>query len=263
MIVVGWLCDRSDTVGGAELTQQAFRDAAPDGITVVDCPPEGGWPQVDLFVVQNCTQYDPDVTYALEASGVPVVKYHHDVGPHVNPRLMSYFRSDAENLFCSPLQRQTMEQRLGPFAGGQLCPPAMDLQRFRDARQEQRHGTVWLGNMLNHGKGLRLAVEWAERNGPVRFYGDGPLRPSGHNVNDWGPISYDEVPALLGRSEQLLFLPTAIEPFGRVIAEAWAAGCEIVTNELVGAKWWIDEAPDALGEGATEFWDIIAGELAE
>ena len=37
-----------------------------------------------------------------------------------------------------------------------------------------------------------------------------------------------------------------LEPFGRVVAEAWAAGLEIVTNDLVGAKYWITEKPEAI-----------------
>ena len=36
---VGWLHDDPGYVGGAELTMREFRDAAPKGVRVVDCPP--------------------------------------------------------------------------------------------------------------------------------------------------------------------------------------------------------------------------------
>jgi glycosyltransferase involved in cell wall biosynthesis len=258
---VGWLADHSDTVGGAELTQQAFRDAAPKGVTVHDCPPEGGWPDVDVYVAHNVTQYAPDVTYAFEASSAPVVKYNHDVSPHVNPRLRGWLLEHARNVWCSPLQHAHMERVYNVPLGFNCIPPAMDLDRFRSqSRDTGRTGTVWLGNMLNHGKGLRLAVEWAERHGPVRFYGDGPLRPEGVNVTDWGPVDYDKVPALLGATRRLLFLPTALEPFGRVVAEAWAAGCEIITNNMVGALYWLEERPDALDTATDDFWRLVTEE---
>ena len=46
---VGWLFDQGEAIGGAELTQAEFRAAAPDGVEVIDCPPDqiedcdGGW----------------------------------------------------------------------------------------------------------------------------------------------------------------------------------------------------------------------------
>jgi glycosyltransferase involved in cell wall biosynthesis len=52
-------------------------------------------------------------------------------------------------------------------------------------------------------------------------------------------------------------LPTVIEPFGRLVAEAWAAGCRIVTNDLVGAKYWIQNDPDAIETAAEDFWKLV------
>lgn len=255
---VGWLADTSEIVGGAELTQQQFRDAAPEGVTVHDCPPGGPWPDVDVFVVHNCTQYDPHTVHAFEAAGVPVVKYNHDVSPHVHPALRMWMFEHARNVWCSPLQQKHMERVHNVPLGFNCIPPAMDLEAFRWARSYERSGTVWIGNMLNHGKGIRQAVEWAERNGPVRFYGDGPIRPEGVNVNDWGPLTPDQVPGVLGKAERLVFLPTSLEPFGRVVAEAWAAGCKVITNNLVGARFWIEERPHALDTAAADFWHLVS-----
>jgi hypothetical protein len=65
------------------------------------------------------------------------------------------------------------------------------------------------------------------------------------------------MPALLARYKTLVFLPTVLEPFGRVVAEGWAAGCEIVTNGLVGAAYWIEEDPDAISTAAEDFWRVV------
>lgn len=243
---VGWLADPSDTVGGAELSQQEFRDTAPQGVTVLDCPPDEVWPEVDAYVVHNCVTY-PAATIDRFA-GRPVVKFCHDVWPHGNPTLKDWLTGHAHLMFCSPLQRDHMGLT------GTCVPPAVNLQAFRDQAQTRRHGNVWVGNMLNHGKGLRLASEWAAANGEVHFYGAGPLRPSGPNVVDCGPVAYDELPSLLGTAERLVFLPLALEPFGRVVAEAWAAGCKVTTNKLVGAAWWIENHPDELDTAADRFW---------
>jgi hypothetical protein len=41
------------------------------------------------------------------------------------------------------------------------------------------------------------------------------------------------------------------------VAEAWAAGCAIVTNELVGAGYWIQENPEAIETAAEDFWKVV------
>ena len=58
MTRVGWLADKGEVVGGAELTQAEFRAAAPAGVEIVDCPPGGTVQGIDVWVVQNCVQYD-------------------------------------------------------------------------------------------------------------------------------------------------------------------------------------------------------------
>jgi glycosyltransferase involved in cell wall biosynthesis len=70
-------------------------------------------------------------------------------------------------------------------------------------------------------------------------------------------IPYESMPELLASYERFVFLPSVLEPFGRVVAEAWAAGCEIVTNDLVGAKWWITERPEAIESAAEDFWRVV------
>ena len=70
-------------------------------------------------------------------------------------------------------------------------------------------------------------------------------------------VDYDDLPMLLAQYRMFVSLPTVIEPFGRTIAEAWAAGCELVTNRLVGAVHWIENDPDAIRTAAADFWKIV------
>jgi hypothetical protein len=57
MTRVGWLADAATIKGGAELTQEEFRRAAPEGVEIVDCPPGGVVPGLDVYAIHNCITY--------------------------------------------------------------------------------------------------------------------------------------------------------------------------------------------------------------
>jgi glycosyltransferase involved in cell wall biosynthesis len=245
MTRVGWLADQATFVGGAELTQAEFRNAAPTTVHIVDCMPGHVVPGLDVYVVHNC------VTYTCEDFDVigdgPAVKYHHDVGPHIQPAVRSRL-AGMRQVCCSPVQAEYME-----LQDAECVPPPVDLRRFRQAASERngdRSGVVSVASWRNHGKAPHRASEWAQ--GVIDFYGSGTFAPDGSRE-----VAYDVMASLLARYETFVFLPTVIEPFGRLVAEAWAAGCRIVTNRLVGARWWIEEAPDKLDTAGADFWRVV------
>ena len=243
MISVGWLADKHNPPGGAEFTQQEFRDAAPSDISVRDVETRGPLPaDIDKFVVHNCLTYERIPDWA------PVIRYVHDLtGIHCKPDKV---------IFCSPQQRDKYEM------DGELIPPPIDLAKFRPPRQVKRNGKrngiCCVGAFMNPGKGGHLVEDWATTNDKiVDFYGWGPFSPQGPHIQDRGPIDKHLVPQLLWQYETFIFLPTCLEPFGRCVAEAWAAGCQVITNDLVGAKWWIENEPDALETAAGDFWKSV------
>jgi glycosyltransferase involved in cell wall biosynthesis len=241
---VGWLADNGPTNGGAELTQAEFKAAAPADVEVIDCPAGGIDYGCDLYVIHNCVLYEPDELAPVE---VPVVKYWHDVGPHVRPEVKGWLTDHARQVCCSPIQAEHMNLDVP------CVPPPVDLNRFREAATHvngDRRGIVSVGSWRNFGKAPHRAAEWAQGN--LDFYGDGPFAPAGSVT-----VNYDDMPDLLAHYERFVFLPTVIEPFGRVVAEAWAAGCEVVVNNLVGARWWIENDPDALETAADDFWKLV------
>lgn len=259
MTRVGWLVDVGATVGGAELTQAEFRAAAPDGVEIIDCygdvevpgarmPDGNSWPDCDRYVIHNCVTYSAE---ALQVIGdTPAVKYWHDVGPHLQPGVRDLLDSNARPICCSPVQAEYMG-----LNGAECIPPPVDLKRFEEAAASvngNRAGQVSIGSWRNYGKAAHKVAEWAQKNGAVDFYGDGPFAPTGSR-----PVPYDEMPGLLARYDRFVFLPMVLEPFGRLVAEAWAAGCEIVTNGLVGATYWITERPEAIETAAEDFWKAV------
>jgi glycosyltransferase involved in cell wall biosynthesis len=233
--------------------------AVPSTITTIFGDGSATSDEVDVWVVNNCVTYGPE--WIERFGDKPVVKYINDAWPHGDPDLKRWLLDNARLVSCSPAHADWWRNR---GVETEVCPPAMNLQAFRDARQDEREGTVWLGAFTNHAKGIELAVEWAHNTRtPVDFYGSGPLAPrESELVRVHPPVAHEDVPALLGRSERLVFLPTGFEPFGRVVAEAWAAGCEVVTNELVGARHYLKHDPVALDRAARTFWDLVCDTAA-
>jgi glycosyltransferase involved in cell wall biosynthesis len=246
---VGWLTDETSMVGGAELTQAEFRAAAPEGVEVVDCRVDEWIPSLDAYAIHNCVTYPVD--YLQELTRHRVVKYWNDVGPHLHPGVREWLAENATPVCCSPVQAEYMG-----LEDVRLIPPPVDLSRFEAAAAEangHRAGNVCVASWRNYGKGPNRVIEWAEANKTdIAFYGGGPLAPAGSQE-----VPYSVMPALLAQFERFVFLPTVIEPFGRLVAEAWAAGCEVVTNSLVGARHWLDNDPDAIGRAAADFWAVV------
>jgi len=247
MTRVGWLADDTDMPGGAEYTEAEFRAAAPDDVEIVLCFAGEVDYTCEKFVVQNCVKYTADEIARVTTK--PTVKYWNDVGRHLQPGVMGALHG-VTHVCCSPIQSEYM----GIDAA--CIPPPVDLARFELAAAEvngNRAGIVSVGSWRNYGKAPHKAAEWAARDGSsIDFVGGGPFAPRGSQQ-----VDYDGMPALLARYERFVFLPMVIEPFGRVVAEAWAAGCEVITNQLVGAKYWIEENPDAIDTAAEDFWKLV------
>jgi hypothetical protein len=250
MIRVGWLHDVPPFIGGAELTERELRAHAPDGVELVDCPP-GGVETCDRYAIHNCITYSLDDIRA--AVRRPAVKYWNDVGSWYDEAVRRLLDRRATPICCSPLQADYMGH---PAA--RLIPPAVDLDRFERAAaagEDERAGAVSVGSWRNRGKGAHATRAWGEQHGGVDFYGGGVFAPP-----DARPIAYEGVPALLARYRTFVHLPDVIEPFGRGVAEAWAAGCELIVNGLVGAAWWITENREALRTAGEDFWAAVLGE---
>jgi glycosyltransferase involved in cell wall biosynthesis len=241
---VGWLADEHDPPGGAELTQAEFQAAAPEGVEIVDFAPGKQLDQgIDRWVVHNCR------TYSEMPHWGRVFRYLHD--------MRGDYEHDQDLICCSPLQAEALGLH------NAWVPPPIDLSAFRPTRQQRRNderkGTCCVGAFMNPGKGGHLVAEWAAKNEPVDVWGFGPYMPRGDYIADCGDVDPVKLPQLLWNYERFVFLPTALEPFGRCVVEAWAAGCEIITNNLVGARYWIEEAPEKLETASEDFWTLVLG----
>lgn len=254
---IAWLADDYQIQGGAEMTAREFAAAAPADVDVVRVPPVALElvRDCDAACVFNCVTYPGEETIQALA-GKPVVRYWNDVAPHGSPALTRWLLDEATSAFCSPLHFERFPWRRGGEPREHLLiPPPVDLAPFREAAaaSTERSGAVSAAAWMNPGKAAERVQEWERATGtPVTFYGPGPCAPPGSRL-----VDYDRMPETLARFETFVFLPTALEPFCRTAVEAWAAGCALVVNGLIGARHWIEREPDALERAAWDFWATV------
>lgn len=257
---VGWFVDNPGYIGGAELTQDEFRSLAPEGVEVVSCPPGEVVPGLDRYVIHNCVHYSLG---DLETTGdAPLIKYIHDVWPAGDPELREELLRTATTIFCSPIHRERFPHQVNPERPSYLIPPAIDHSAFAPTRQQRRNfkrkGACSVGAFRHPNKGAQRLIEWANDNGGLDVYGSGEFAPTS-GVNYKGPLEPRQVAQTLWQYESFVHLPTVLEPFGRCVVEAWAAECQIVTNKLVGSRYWIEEEPESLETASEDFWEIVCG----
>lgn len=253
---VAWLHDPGNadgTKGGAEYTMDGFRESAPSSVSFD--------PDAETVVVGNCVTFQPSILPQFD--GKRVIRYHHDLSYAEHPDLREWMDEHAEHVFTSPLHLNkyvaTGNRLLDRV---RVIPPMVDLEAFRPNRQTRRNGKrsgiVTIASWQNPGKGGQMVSECLFRVGlEADCYGPGQHVPYGSHIHKKGPVEQRDLPQILWQYEQFVFLPTAIEPFGRCVVEAWAAGCEILTNDLVGASYFIEENPQALERASDEFWSYV------
>jgi hypothetical protein len=248
---VGWLEDRVEQIGGAELTGSELF-AAPEGLEIIACPPGGIIQGMDVYVLMNVTQYGPDDRDRLWGS--PLVKFCHDQWPHGDPDFKAFVLEHAALTFCSPTHKEKFPHHHED--PGIVIPPPMKSAAYREDPGEDRSGVCSIASWMNPGKGAPGIESWAARNGPVDIYGPGPFRPVGKNIIDHGILHESQVSTVLYQHESFIFLPWAFEPFGRCTYEARLAGCKTITNGLIGSDDF--EIPDPRIESAAEdFWSLV------
>ena len=263
MVIIGWLSDHfNDQSGGAELTERSWQQSCPANAGIVYCPPTKRPPEVDVFYVGNCTTYGDH--WIEELAKRPVAKMVHDPWWHGAPILRRWLLDNTSLLmFHSPVQVERFDY---PFdLHYELVPDAVDTTLFMDAAQENREGNVYVAHCAYH-KGLHNAIDWSLCNDEeLDLYGGWGMgfRPGElpSNVRYHGKVDYVKVPGILGKAKRLIFMPVWTEPYGRVVVEASAAGCEMVLGGDIGCLWWMEHRPEDMARSNELFWSAMGAIL--
>jgi glycosyltransferase involved in cell wall biosynthesis len=159
-------------------------------------------------------------------------------------------------VFVSPMQqkmiRSVLNVRLPRFQI--LRRPYVDVTRFKSLGLKRDIEILYVG-VINEAKGYRNLIE---RFGPNRitFVGRNMLNEpiAGTYL---GELPYEELPKLYNRAHTFVHLPQWYEPMGRTVIEASLCGCEVVTNNRVGATSfpkaeWTE--PTLISQHGERFW---------
>jgi glycosyltransferase involved in cell wall biosynthesis len=170
------------------------------------------------------------------------------------------YNNSLTNIFLSPLHYKKVTQMLNirhrPFF---ILRPTVDTEKFYNKNQERDIEYIFAGT-ISEAKGADNIKEYFRNT-------DKKLLMVGKNIYGehlpfaeyTGFVSYDEMPNYFNRAKNFIYLPRWPEPQGRVVVEAALCGCNLITNENVGATSFDFDLSDNknLKGAVNEFWEHI------
>lgn len=243
----GWL--PGEHRGGGEITDAAWRAAAPPTVTV-DVIAPGDWRTAmvgyDRVVVTGTDLLSEQALRGLSKLS-PVVALHHRQKRTVGRQELLQ-RADA--VIMHTPAHEALERQWAALGRVVHVLSPMDRADFPPQAAERRQVAVWAAR--NHPlKGQGLAAGYAARNGWPFMALTG--RPRG------------DVLAAMAEARWFIHLPLEFESEGRSVIEAVLSGCDVVANRLVGVtswdRWrdpvWLWEQCESAG---ARFWEVVACE---
>lgn len=181
---------------------------------------------------------------AAAVSGCPYVLYAHgsDVVARPSRWLTRVVRGAGEVHTNSEHTAERIRVTFGKV-GVVVSPPGVDLERFHPGDPEPGR-VVFVGDLVSH-KGVDVLLEaMSLLDGPLlSLVGDGPQRPElerqidelqlGEQVELVGRVGHDHVADHMKRA-WVVAVPSRIDAFGQVAAEALACGVPVVVSDVGG-----------------------------
>ncbi len=176
------------------------------------------------------------------------------------------FGGAALNVFQSPKHYQAHYDFYGEaIARHLIMPPTVTTSKLKPSEEKDDTTIPFFGD-LNFLKGGHEYVTYAETHPEKQFtvYGRQRLRremPT--NISFHDPIPNNEVLEILGKTKQFICKPVWPEPSGRLAAEAFLSGCEMIANDRVGTfsfDFYPNDPEGAIAAMETaphEFWQGV------
>ena len=147
------------------------------------------------------------------------------------------FTNASLNVFQSPKHFEAHFEFYGEAVAHKLImPPTVEIDHLCPSEAKDDSVIPFFGD-LNYLKGGHEYISYAEKHPQIKFtvYGSNKLRrelPS--NISFHDPVPNSEVLSILGKTKQFICKPVWPEPSGRLAAEAFLSGCEMIANNRVG-----------------------------
>lgn len=166
------------------------------------------------------------------------------------------------SFFVSPLHARTVA-RLQPdvLMKTSILRPNFDPRPFAEAGQSVRDIEHLYVGTITEAKGADLLAGL----GGLTVVTPRSTRVDLPDARVLVGVDHGDMPAIYGRARRFVFRARWPEPFGRVVAEAALAGCELVVEGEIGALSF-EQHPADLGlyeRANEEFWSTTAEALAE
>ncbi|WP_298137825.1 glycosyltransferase family 9 protein [Flavobacterium sp.] len=176
------------------------------------------------------------------------------------------FLNSKFNVFQSPNHYQSHFDFFGEAVTNHLImPPTVEVDKISISEVKQE--TIPFFGELSKLKGGYEFIDFVKENPKKEFvvYGENKLNCDiPNNVIFKEPIPNDEVIKILGKTKTFFIKPFWPEPSGRLAAEAFLSGCELITNDKVGT-WSFDFYPNDIEKARKEmketpmaFWDKVS-----
>lgn len=174
-------------------------------------------------------------------------------------KVRDFFGKSKLNIFLSPLHKDICLKvlNISNAASSFVLKPTVDNKKFYNRNLARDIEYLFVG-VISEAKGFYEMRK--------RFYGQnihfaGKIYP-GINLDFGtyhGAIPYDQVPTLMNRAKNFVFLPRWPEPQGRVVIEAALSGCQLITNDKVGATSFDFDIskPENFKNPTQDLWDAI------
>ncbi|MBQ0769217.1 MAG: hypothetical protein KBT58_07990 [Bizionia sp.] len=147
------------------------------------------------------------------------------------------FAESLLNIFQSPKHYDAHYNFYGEALGDPLImPPTIAVEKLKVSAIKNEDSIPFFGD-LNYLKGGNAYLEYAKEHPDLQFhvYGNNRLqRDMPPNIIFFKPVENAKVLDILGKTKQFICLPVWPEPSGRLAAEAFLSGCELITNDRVG-----------------------------
>lgn len=168
------------------------------------------------------------------------------------------------NIFQSPKHYESHLNFYGEAVKNHLImPPTVDVDAIKVSENKNETVIPFFGE-LSHLKGGEAFLAFAAENPDKIFevYGEDKIQqPIPPNVFFKESVSNESVLEILGKTKYFFCKPYWPEPSGRLAAEAFLSGCEIIANDRVGTFSFdfypndIERAKREMQQALENFWD--------
>ncbi|NUY80229.1 hypothetical protein HUK80_04920 [Flavobacterium sp. MAH-1] len=177
------------------------------------------------------------------------------------------FSKSLLNCFQSPRHLESHKEFFGEAIHENvlIMPPTVEVDSLQISSQKDDSTIPFFGD-LSFLKGAKAFVEFASANPQKRFVVYGRNKTDlaiPTNIEFRDMIDNEKVLEILGRTKQFFCQPFWPEPSGRLAAEAFLSGCEIIANDRIGTFSFdfypndIERAKKEMKETPEIFWSRL------